>query len=92
VLQAAKKLLQSGSRILDPDKVRSLLPFLPFMRALEEEQLGFPLFLGGDFSHPIRGGGRGEVMSQSEEELPEPLPLDPTKSIHYVPPHPNDPP
>jgi hypothetical protein len=56
---------------------------MPSIRVLHEYQLGFPLFSEQEAT--------GEV-SQSEEELyQEPVCLDPTKSIHYVPPHPNDP-
>ncbi|CAL8070209.1 unnamed protein product [Orchesella dallaii] len=83
--KAAKKLLQSGMKILDPDRIRSLLPLIPSIRVLTEESLGFCLL-------PDQLQLDNADHSQSEEDNQENICLDPTKSIHYVPPHPNDPP
>lgn len=85
LLQAAKKILQSGLRTLDPEKIRSLLPLIPSIRVLSEDALGFCLI-------PDQLCLDNLDNSQSEEDNQENICLDPTKSIHYVPPHPNDPP
>lgn len=83
--KAAKKILQSGMKILDAERIRALLPLIPSIRVLSEEALGFCLI-------PDQLSQDNPDNTQSEEDNQENICLDPTKSIHYVPPHPNDPP
>lgn len=71
---------------MDPEKIRPLLPLIPSIRLLQEEQLGFQL-LPDTIQQET-----GDLMSMSDEDSQENVCTDPTKSIHYVPPHPNDPP
>ena len=85
--KAAKKLLQSGLKILSPEKIKSLVPLIPSIRFLTEEHLGAAIF--DSPSHPNDQSGDG---SHSDEDIIDLVCLDPTKSVHYMPPHPNDPP
>lgn len=83
--KAAKRLLQGGLKMLAPEKIKSLLPLIPSIRFLTEEHLGSPLFGGS-------GANESGDVSNSDEDTLDLVCLDPTKSVHYVPPHPNDPP
>jgi len=70
---------------LTPEKIRLLLPIVPSIRLLNEELLGFPLY-------PDSLQQDAAEQSNSEDENMDTICLDPMKSIHYMPPHPNDPP
>ena len=72
--------------MLEADKIRALLPLIPSIRLLQEEQIGFKLLL-----EPVQPDGV-DILSLSEDDSQENVCFDPTQSEHYVPPHPNDPP
>lgn len=92
--KAARKLLQTGLKLLAPDKMRSLLPLIPSIRFLSEDVLfgGSPLFRSGEGLIPKEEHGGEDTGNEEDDILADLVCLDPTKSVHYVPPHPNDPP
>jgi hypothetical protein len=77
--------VQGGLKSLTPEKIRQLLPLVPSIRLINEELLGFSLF-------PDSAQLDSAEMSHSEDDNFDTVCLDPMKSIHYMPPHPNDPP